>query len=88
MTAAKNIFLILGILCILFNLIGYIGGHRPFIDNPNIVEQIAYFIGSNIFLIGGLIFLLISNHFRKKIRRKKDNNLVESLFKSYDDALK
>ncbi len=88
MITAKNIFLILGILCILLNLLGYIGGHRPFIDHPNKVEQIAYFIGSNIFLIGGLIFLFISNHLRKKIKRKNDKKLVESLFKSHDDALK
>ncbi len=88
MATAKNIFLILGILCILFNLLGYIGGHRPFIDRPNKVEQIAYFIGSNIFLIGGLIFLFISNYLRKKIKRKNDKNLVESLFRSHDDAFK
>ncbi len=93
MRIAKNIFLILGILCILFEILGYIGSGRIFIPPGNLqsndtAEQIGGFIGYNLFLIMGLIFLLLSNRYRKKIARKKDKNLVDSLFADQEEVEK
>lgn len=87
MRIAKNIFLILGILFILFNLLGYVAGHKPFDRSLDTNGQIGYFIGSNIFFIIGLIFLLISNRYKKKIKNKKDKELVESLLNNSTDQL-
>jgi hypothetical protein len=79
MRIAKNIFLIFGIAFILINTLAYLGGHAPFLKNRSPATQIGYFIGSNFFFIMGVVFFLISNRYKKKIKNNKDNELVDSL---------
>lgn len=79
----KNIYLIIGILLIVFNLLAYLGGAKmqpedPFADSG---VRIGYFIGSNIFLIVGIVFVFLSYRVRQKMKKKKDADLVDTLFK-------
>jgi hypothetical protein len=70
MKIAKNVFLIVGIIFICFNLLGLIGGAGvPPRDIP--VNKTAYLIGANLFNIVGIIFLFIAYRYHKKITRKK-----------------
>jgi hypothetical protein len=79
----KNILLILGILLIVFNLLGYAAGASAFPENPEATraEKAGYFIGSNLFFITGAILLFISYRINKKLKKRQDRNLVDSLFK-------
>ena len=83
MRIAKNFCLVLGLALILFNLLAYANGHDPFL-----YSSIGYFIGSNLFLILGIIFLLIFNRLRKKLNTKKDQELIDSLFADEKETLK
>ena len=62
MRIARIVLLILGILAILFNILGYIAGARPFQDDPtgNTAGAIGYFIGTNLFFIIGGIFFAVA----------------------------
>ncbi|MGN6291099.1 MAG: hypothetical protein ACTHMV_00010 [Chitinophagaceae bacterium] len=86
MRVVRIIFLVLGILLILFNILGYVAGARPFPDDPNenTAHKIAYFIGSNLFLIVGGIFLLVARNLQKKMNKKNDKQLIDSLFTDQD----
>lgn len=81
MKTAKNIFLSLGILFILFNILGFVGGASPFPKDgtEEAVNKVAYFIGANLFIILGLIFLFIAYRFNKKIQKKREKELLDSL---------
>lgn len=86
MRIARIVLLTLGILAILFNILGYIAGVKPFQDDPtgNTAGAIGYFIGTNLFFIIGGIFLLIARSLQKKLNRKNDKQLVDSLFTDQD----
>ncbi|RYG52621.1 MAG: hypothetical protein EOO01_06255 [Chitinophagaceae bacterium] len=92
MRAGKIIFLVLAILCILFQVFGYLGSGFFIIpqgmDNMESSEKIGYTIGYNIMLIIGIIFLLVSQSFKKKIKKQKDKEMVDSLFADQDDIIK
>jgi hypothetical protein len=58
MRITKNIFLILGILCILVNILGFLGGAKPLpiAASATTLDKIAFFIGT-------LMFFLLAYYF-------------------------
>jgi hypothetical protein len=80
MRIAKNIFLVLGIILILFNLLAFLGGASPFVKNPSATteERVGYFVGTFLVLFIGLLFLWISYRINKRIKRRQDKELLDS----------
>jgi hypothetical protein len=77
MKIARAILYTVGILFILLTFINWINLKK--IDLPkDETERIAYY-GYNIFLIIGIVFILIARSLSKKIRRKKEKELLDSL---------
>lgn len=88
MRIAKNVFLVLGILCILMQFAGYLATGKMLLtqtEEYDIAGKIAYHIGYNFFLIIGVVFLLISYGFKRKIKRTKVREMVDSLFVGQDE---
>lgn len=78
MKALRIIFLVLGLLLILFNFMGTFNAPKPKI--PEGVEGLAYTIGWYMFYILGVIFLIIyywmyRKAMAKKLRIKNDEQL-------------
>jgi hypothetical protein len=87
MRIARNIFIILGVLLIILNLLGYLAGAKPFPeDTTQNVNIIAYFIGANMLIICGCVFLLFANKLNKRIKRKKEKALVDSLLSDQTES--
>lgn len=84
MRITRNIFIILGIIFIAVNLIGYLAGAKPFPENDKVslANMIGYFIGSNFLFICGCVFLSFANKLNKKIKKKNDRAMVDSLLKN------
>lgn len=82
MRIVKTILIVLGILSIFFNAIAYFQGLRPFTDDPaaGMADRIAYFIGTNAFFIFGGLLLFISWLLNRRIKRKENKKMVDSLF--------
>lgn len=82
MRRLRIVLIVLGILLIVFNGIGFAGGANPFLKGTTepIINKIAFFIGSTVFSILGLLFLFIAWQINKRIKRKEDKKMVDSLF--------
>ena len=82
MRLTKIILIVLGILLILFNGIGFLGGANPFLKDPTepMINKIAFFIGSTAFSVLGLLSLFIAWLINKRIKRKENKKMVDSLF--------
>ena len=80
MRIVKNILLVLGVLLIIFNTLGYVAGASPFLDETKpMVDKVACFIGTNIFNIFGLIFLFVSFKIHRRQKKKERKRMVETL---------
>ncbi|MBC7947784.1 MAG: hypothetical protein H7Y42_07890 [Chitinophagaceae bacterium] len=78
MRIAKIIFLVLGILLILFTLLGYLGGADPFKEDGKMINRIAYFVGVNLFAITGLLFLFVSYLLSRRIASRNQRKFLDS----------
>ena len=82
MRVVKNILLILGIIAIVLNFIGFLGGVSPFPKEDKPLHlKIASFIGYNFLNIFGLIFLFFSFLISKWLSKKQRKKMVEELLK-------
>jgi hypothetical protein len=78
MKTRRTIYYILAVCFILFNIPAWVKGTT--IERPDDAAELAgYYIGSCIFFIIGLVFLLLAFSVNKKIRRKKEQELMDSL---------
>jgi hypothetical protein len=83
----KNILLSLAIFLMAINLLGYIGGARPFPkEDVDAISKGAYFIGTNLFFIIGFILLLFAFRINKKLNRRKDRQLVDDLLSNQNNT--
>jgi hypothetical protein len=86
MKTRKKVYIISGIVLILYNIIGYLGtyvtpGKRNINDDlsGDIYGVIVYFIGFNFGNIIGIILLIMAYNVSKKIKRKADQELVNQI---------
>jgi len=78
---ARNILLIIALILFFFNGVSYIFGNAN-IPDGDIENKIAYLIGRNGLFIFGFIFLLIAFFLHKKVIRKRERKMVDSLLKN------
>ena len=82
MRVTRIILIVLGILLIVLNGIGFLGGVTPFLKDPTepMINRIAFFIGSTAVSILGLLLLFIAWLINIRIKRKENKKMVDSLF--------
>jgi LPXTG-motif cell wall-anchored protein len=74
---ARNILITVAVILILFNSVSYLAGTaKAPADN-----SVAYWIGYNFLLIIGLILLIIAFVIHRKVKRKREKEMIDSLFK-------
>ena len=78
MKTRRTVYYILAVLFILFNIPGWIHFNKTKLPD-DAAERAGYCFGSCIFFIIGLVFLLLTFSINKKIKRKKEQELVDSL---------
>ena len=77
MKTRRNVYLIVGIILIILNLLVEI---TEYIDNPEYFSfNIGYLIGYNFLLICGLVLLRFAYKLQKKINRLKQYEFEESI---------
>ena len=88
MRTGKNITLVLGIVLIVMNLLSFASGNSPILTDPNVDAgtKIGYFIGSFILMGVGVILVLISRSYSRRLKERKENESVDSLFKDSDHS--
>jgi len=71
MKIVSLILIILGWLLLAFNLLGYLakGPHLP--EDTGTVNTVAFYIGYNLFLILGIIFLIVGYKLKRKAKNKR-----------------
>jgi uncharacterized membrane protein len=72
---------ILIIVLIAFQAIGYIGSWDKVPTNLHGINNIAYFIGYNFFLLFALILFFVSIQLKRKIRKKEMLRTIDSIGK-------
>jgi hypothetical protein len=77
MKVLRFIFLLLGWLCIVINLLFYYTGSRT-LRHQEIELIIAYYIGASSFAIVGLVFLLFAFLINKTIKQQSKKSLLDS----------
>ena len=80
MKTRRTVYLVIGVLLILLNLVVDLTEYASF--NSNYISpayNIGYFIGSHILLIIGLILLRLAYRLHKKMKSKEDDPLEESI---------
>lgn len=80
MVYRKNIYIIIGILLVVFNILSHI---IEFTENNATADDtaysIGYFIGSNFFLIIGIVFLRLAYKINKKIKNHQLKEMVDKI---------
>ncbi len=86
MKIRRIIYLVLGCILVVFNLVAYVN----FFFNPaselavppehkgDVPYLIGHFLGLNLFLIIGVVLLYASYRIRRKIAKKKEQELIDS----------
>lgn len=77
MKVVRFIFLLLGWLCIVVNLLFFLTG-SPTPKHQEIELVIAYYIGASAFAIVGLVFLLFAFLINKTIKRQSKKSLLDT----------
>jgi hypothetical protein len=77
---ARNILIVVALILIFFNALSYAGGNTGLPEGDR-VNKTAYLIGRNFLFIIGLILLVIAYFIHRKVTRRRNKNMVDSLFK-------
>jgi hypothetical protein len=78
MKILRAVLYILGILLILLNIVSLITSEKTHMPKET-AERVGYYLGFCLFFLPGIVFILIARSISKKIRRKKEQQLVNSL---------
>lgn len=82
MKTRKNIYLTIGILLIILNLLLDIAEFKRFKSlSENSAYTIGYFIGSHLFLFMGVLLLRWAYKLQKKIEKKQAREMIDSIGK-------
>jgi len=85
MKTRKNIYLTVGILLIVLNLLADIADFRRFKSlSENNAYTIGYFLGSHLFIFIGIFLLGWAYKLQKKIENKEARNMIDSIGKPQD----
>ncbi len=79
MRTRRTIFLILGIVFILLQLISYAGMHID--PSKDTAYNVGYMIGSHLFLILGLVFFWVAYRTHKKIKARANQQMLDEFLK-------
>ena len=79
MKPLRIIFLVLGILFLLVEILGYTGGQMKVPDGR--AERIEYYIGYNLNLVLALIFFWLAWLIGKKIKKKEKARMLDDFLK-------
>jgi hypothetical protein len=78
MKTRRTVYYILAAVFMLFNIIAWINFDKSKMPQDP-AERAGYYFGSCIFFIIGLIFVLLAVSVNRKIKRKQQQQLVDSL---------
>ena len=82
MKTRKNIYLTVGILLIVLNLLVDIAEFKRFKSlSEDSAYTIGYFIGSHLFLFSGVLLLRWAYKLQKKIENKQTREMIDSIGK-------
>ena len=78
MKILRIILLVIGWLCIALNVLYYLTGDpQPMTNSP--AGMIAYFIGSSLFTIIGVVLIVLAARIKKKLNQKQKKSLLDTL---------
>jgi len=79
MKLRRTIFLVLGILFLLFQLVSYAGMHID--PSKGRAYNAGYIVGSNLFLVLSLVFFWVAYRAHRKIKERADQQILDEFLK-------
>jgi hypothetical protein len=78
MKTLRIVLIVLGILFIIFNLVG-ITAPITIPENENLANKIGYYVGRSVFFILAIIFFVLARWLGKRLEKRKAKNMVDTL---------
>lgn len=79
MKTARITLNVIAILLLVYQILGYIGNRNKKFDLNGDIGDVAFYVGFNLPLIIAFILFLIARYLKKKMRKKEESEILDSL---------